>query len=59
MDAKTGGIAALLGLASYDGYECENCGTLVCQDCYRKRVVELAGAGHDRCPACDGLLSPR
>lgn len=49
----------MLGLATYDGYECRSCGGLICSDCYRKRKLELAGASHDKCPVCEGQLVKR
>lgn len=59
LDATGGGITDALGLASYDGYECDRCGVLLCSDCYNKRTVELAGAAPDSCPQCDGRLAKR
>lgn len=54
LKAKGGGLKDALGLASYDGYECQGCGTLLCSACYRKRTVELAGSAPDSCPTCSG-----
>ncbi|UIP00164.1 hypothetical protein Hbl1158_01975 [Halobaculum sp. CBA1158] len=59
LEARSSGIADRLGLTSYEGYECRDCGTLLCGGCYRKRTIELAGGSHDRCPTCDGLLLSR
>jgi len=59
LDVTGGGLKDALGLASYDGYECRRCGTLLCSDCYNKRTTELAGAAPDSCPQCDGRLAKR
>lgn len=56
---KRGGLRDRLGLRSYDGYECSECGTLLCGECFRRRRRELAGSAHDTCPVCSGLLSHR
>lgn len=59
IDAKRGGLTALLGLASYDGYECRSCGVLLCSSCYNERTVQLAGAAPDSCLRCSGTLEKR
>ena len=59
MAARGTGFLAKLGLGSLDGYECPDCGTLLCSDCFKDRTMELAGTSHDRCPACDGTLVKR
>lgn len=59
LKAVSGGLKDKLGLASYDGYECSNCGALLCSDCYHTRAIELAGTPPDSCPRCDGMLSKR
>lgn len=59
LGAKSGGLKDMLGLASYDGYECSSCGVLLCSSCYNKRTIELAGTAPDGCPTCDGMLSKR
>lgn len=59
LDATGRRLTDVLGLASYDGYECERCGVLLCSNCYNKRMTELAGAAPDRCPECDGKLAKR
>lgn len=59
LEPKGGGLKAVLGLASYNGYECSACGMLLCSSCYNKRTVELAGAAPDNCPRCDGTLEKR
>lgn len=56
---KQGGLRDRLGLRNYDGYECDNCGTMLCGDCFRERRRELAGRTHDTCPVCDGVLQHR
>ena len=57
LDAKGGELEGMLGLASYDGYECGRCGVLLCSSCFNKRTVELAAP--DSCPRCDGRLQKR
>jgi len=56
---QRGGLLVTLGLSSLDGYECKQCGTLLCSDCYNERTVELAGSAHDTCPTCNGTLQKR
>lgn len=54
-----GGLLDTVGLAAYDGYECESCGTLLCSECFRDRAVELAGTAQETCPTCEGRLTKR
>lgn len=59
MESRGGGLLAKLGLDSLDGYECADCGTLMCSSCFKDRTLELAGSAHDRCPTCEGTLVKR
>jgi len=55
-----GGLSALLGLGGgLGGYECRDCGVIVCGDCFRRRRRELGGASHRRCPQCGSVLEHR
>lgn len=59
LDAKSSGLMDRLGLRSYEGYECQQCGALLCSECFRERRRELAGSAHDLCPVCSGILEHR
>lgn len=59
MESRGGGLLAKLGLNALDGYECSDCGTLLCSECFNDRTMELAGSAHDRCPECDGTVVKR
>jgi hypothetical protein len=59
LNGKTGGVMQRLGLRNYEGYECMECGAILCGDCFRTRRRELAGSAHDTCPVCDGILQHR
>lgn len=59
LERARGGLLDRLGLRSYDGYECTDCGTILCGECFRERRRELAGSAHDTCPVCSGVLQHR
>lgn len=59
LEGKSGGLLQRLRLQSYDGYECEQCGAILCGGCFRERRRELAGSVHDSYSVCDGMLQHR
>jgi len=58
--SSTGGVLSRL-LSNAEGLACDQCGAVLCQDCYDKRRRELLTSGsHRSCPVCkDGMMRPR
>lgn len=52
-------LLSKIGIGSESGYECDQCGTLMCESCYRERQREVGMAAHDDCPVCNGMLKHR
>ncbi|MFB6129362.1 MAG: hypothetical protein ABEJ28_00895 [Salinigranum sp.] len=53
-----GGLIGRL-LSGSDGYKCEGCGTVLCDECYAQRRRELVSGAYKFCRVCDGKLRPR
>lgn len=61
VEMDTGGGLLQRLLSTRSGYQCGQCGTVLCVDCYNERRRELLGAGsHKQCSVCSGgILEPR